>query len=83
MLVCLEENFKPMDARLTWWKECTNIVYRKFHNKKNADNEASDNQKEVWSKLIKDYEPDQIFNSDETGSFYRALPEHTLMFENE
>lgn len=34
------------------------------------------------AKLIKDYEPDQIFNSDETRLLYRALPEHSLMFKN-
>lgn len=59
--------------------------FRKLNaEKQEADNETVNNQKElVWAILIKDYQPDEIFNSDETGLYHKALPEHTLIFKNE
>ena len=37
----------------------------------------------IFQQLLKDYNRSQIFNTDETGLFYRALPEHTHMFKIE
>ncbi len=33
--------------------------------------------------ILKDYEPDDIFNADETGLFYKCLPKQTLTFKKE
>ena len=35
------------------------------------------------AKIIADYSPDDVYNADETGSFYRASSEHTYVFKNE
>ena len=34
-----------------------------------------------WPKLQKDYEPSEIYNADETGLYFRALPDHTYVFK--
>jgi len=33
--------------------------------------------------IIEEYSPDDIFNADETGLYYRALPEHTHIFKKD
>ena len=79
------ENFRPTDGWLSRWKERNNIVYRKLYGEKqDADLDAADYWKaNILPDLLKDYDPSQIFNTDETGLFYRALPEHTHMFKTE
>jgi len=36
-----------------------------------------------WSSLIAKYPQSCVFNADETGLYFRALPEHTYAFKNE
>lgn len=36
-----------------------------------------------WAEIKKDYAPRDIFNADETGLFFKALPERTLALKNE
>ncbi|GBN52467.1 Tigger transposable element-derived protein 4, partial [Araneus ventricosus] len=80
-----DSDFKATEGWLTRWKDRNNIVYRKLHGEKQDADSASaeDWSKDVWPTLIKDYKLDQIFKTDETGLFFRALPEHTLLFKNE
>ncbi|GBN34699.1 Tigger transposable element-derived protein 4 [Araneus ventricosus] len=80
-----DSDFKATDGWLNRWKDRNNIVYRKLHGEKQDADSASaeDWRKDVWPTLIKDYKPDQIFNTDETGLCFRALPEHTLLYKNE
>ena len=33
--------------------------------------------------MIAEFSPEDIYNADETGFYYRALPEHTYVFKNE
>lgn len=79
------ENFTPSNGWLTRWKQRNNIVFRKLHGEKqNADFDAANYWKtNILPDLLKDYDPHQIFNTDETGLFYRALPQHTHMFKTE
>lgn len=37
----------------------------------------------ILSKLLKDYNPKDIFNADETGLFFKCLPSKTLAFKND
>jgi len=32
--------------------------------------------------LLKDYEPHNVFNADETALFYKCLPDKTMTFKN-
>ena len=40
-------------------------------------------QNDRLSALLKEFKPEQIFNTDETGLFYRCLPDKTHVFKNE
>ncbi|GBN32296.1 Tigger transposable element-derived protein 6 [Araneus ventricosus] len=50
--------------------------------------DVDDNDSENWitetlSKLLKDYQPENIFNADETALFFQCLPQKTLPFKKE
>ena len=81
--IILIENFNITDGWLTRLKERNNIVYCKLHGERqNADFDVADNLMiTILPIFLKDYDFTQIFNSDETGLFYQALPEHTPMFK--
>ena len=78
-------NFVATDGWFQRWKKRENIVYKHVHGEQNdADAPAAASWLEVqWPKIIADYSPDDVYNADDTGLFYRALPEHTYLFKNE
>jgi len=38
--------------------------------------------KREWPKIIAEYSPEDTYNADETGLYFRAMPEHTYLFKN-
>jgi hypothetical protein len=51
---------------------------------KSADFLAADEWiKREWPKVIAEYSPEDTYNADETGPYFRATPEHTYLFKNE
>ena len=40
-------------------------------------------QLESLYEIIKEYDPEQVYNMDETGLFYRQLPRYSLLLPNE
>ena len=93
----LQEKAKDLAARLNkpdfkattgWfcrWKERNAIVYKRMHGeKKDADEPAADRWvADVLPELLKNYKPDDVYNCDETGIYYRAMPEGTLAQKSE
>src|SRR5215469_12987277 len=39
--------------------------------------------KRGWPKIFAEYSPEDTYNADETGLYFRAKPEHTYLFKNE
>ena len=77
-------DFKASVGWLERWKERHNIKFKKQHGEKQ---DADDFGAERWvmealPDIIKDYEPRDIFNADETGLYWRAIPDGTLAFKN-
>ena len=78
-------DFKVTNGWLCRWKTRYGIKYKKAHGEKNdADVESAD----VWtstvlSEILENFEPQNIYNADETGVYYRALPDGTLTFATE
>ena len=55
-----------------------------YREQRDADQSAADEWiLEKWPKLIETYSPDDVFNADETGLYFRALPDYTYLFRNE
>jgi len=78
------EEFRATDGWLQRWKERNNIKFKKKHGEKQ---DADDFSAERWvmealQDIIKDCEPRNVFNADETGLYWRAIPDGTLAFKN-
>lgn len=78
-------DFKPTNGWLARWKGRNNVVFKKLHGeKKDADVPAADNfRQNVLPDILKKYKEDDIYNADETGIYYRALPDGTLVNKTE
>lgn len=79
------DDFQCSDGWFDRWKKRHEITFSKISGEaKSVDLAAT----ETWTKQdFKDatarYEPEDIFNGDETGLFYQLAPEQTLRFKNE
>lgn len=77
--------FIASDGWLQRWRKRENIVFKRFHGEqKDADLSGAEKWiKEEWPKLLSSYSAENIHNADETGLYFRALPQHTFSFQNE
>ncbi|GFX84664.1 uncharacterized protein TNCV_724711 [Trichonephila clavipes] len=80
----LGTEFSASEGWLTNFKKRNGIVYKKMCE------ESSSVDINVWQKwqnslsdLIKEYEKSNSFNTDETGLFFKCLPEKTFTFKKE
>ena len=73
-------DFVPRHDWLARWKARNQIAYKRQHGeKKDADHVSADHwTTNVLPKLLHTYDPDDIYNADKTGIYYRALPDGTL-----
>lgn len=78
-------DFNASNGWFSRWLKRENIIYAKPAGEKaEADNVAADSWlREEWPVLREEYSPNNIFNADETGLYWRALPEHTYLFKSE
>lgn len=77
------ENFSATNGWLERWKKRENIKFKQLHGEKQ---DADDFGAERWvvdvlPNIIKEYDERNIFIADETGLYWRALPEGTLAFK--
>ena len=70
---------------LSGFKSRHNIHFRKLHGEgADADREGADDwARNVLPTLLLRYEPEDVYNCDETGLYYRATPDGTLMLRSE
>ncbi|XP_071056889.1 tigger transposable element-derived protein 6-like [Onthophagus taurus] len=77
------ENFKATDGWLSRWKVRHGIKCKKAHGEKNSSNvETAEKWKEDLPNLLRLYDPDNIYNSDEIGLFCRATPDGFLVYKH-
>lgn len=75
------DNFSPTIGWLTRWKNRNNIVFKKTcGEKKDANFEAAENYLKNFT-ASSNYAHNDIYNADETGLYYRALPDSTFDFK--
>lgn len=85
LAVKLKIDFEPTKGWLYRWQKRENIKFTKIHGESNdADHEAAENfTQNILPSMIENYEPEDIFNADESGLFYKALPSGTLAYKGE
>jgi len=76
--------FKASEGWFQAWKKRHNISFRTICGEsENANSDSAEAWKQVLGNICKNYHPNNIFNMDETGYFFRALPTKTLAVKNE
>jgi len=78
-------DFKASNGWLDRFKKRHGISSKKICGESNAVDKSVTNSwlEKTWPSLIKDYTPENVFNADETGLFFKLLPDRTLSFKNE
>jgi hypothetical protein len=77
------EDFKASNGWLDKFKERHGIVFKTLQGEAAAvDMEAVDNwRRDILIKLLAEYSPSNVFNVDETGLFWRLMPDKTMTFK--
>ena len=80
-----QPDFNATSGWLSRWKTRNNIVYKRLHGeKKDSDFTGADHWvTNVLPNLLETYQPQDIYNADETGLYYRTLPDGTLTQKTE
>lgn len=76
----MELNFEPNNGWLQRWKTANNITFHRSQGEQASADHGSADQwtRNVLPNLITDYEPCDIYNADESGLFYKAVPTGTM-----
>ncbi|XP_060836454.1 tigger transposable element-derived protein 6-like [Rhopalosiphum padi] len=77
-------DFTASDGWLSNFKKRHNLVFKKNCGESASVDEGICND---WQMILQDllceYDPKNVFNADETGLFFKCLPDRTLTFKNE
>ncbi|OUC40836.1 DDE superfamily endonuclease [Trichinella nativa] len=77
-------DFKASNGWINRFRERHGLVYRSVRGEAAGVNRYTvDTWKDRLQVLLNDYRPDDVFNADEMGLFYRILPDKTLTFKGE
>ena len=77
--------FIATNGWLCRWKLRHGIKFKKLHGeKKDADIDSAEQwSSTVLTQILDRYEPRNVYNADETGIYYRAVPDGTLTFSTD
>ncbi|XP_064479058.1 tigger transposable element-derived protein 4-like [Ornithodoros turicata] len=77
-------DFKFSDGWLRNFKKRYDLAFKKMCGESGAvDMTIVENYSDRLQSLLQQYSPDDIFNCDETGLFYKMMPDKTLAFSGE
>ena len=80
------DNSKKLDINWVYrWKTREEVVCKNLHGEAEFVDQDGVNEWQNYRlpSLLKEFQPEQIFNTDETELFYRCLPDKTHVFRNE
>ena len=78
-LLCKEDKFKASNGWLDNFKKRHNLKQYNIHGEAgSAPIQDLDSMREKLRQTLRDYDPKDIFNCDETGLFWKMKPSHTI-----
>ena len=79
------QNFRCTSGWLSCFKERHNIKFKSVQGEEKAvDLSLVDNWHQTsWQNILQEYQPSDIYNCDESGLFYKLLPNKTFTFKGE
>lgn len=79
------QDFKGSIGWLDKWKRRHDVVFRVVSGEAAAVNTSAISTwfEDQWKPVCDQYKPEDIYNADETGVFWRMLPDRTLSFSGE
>lgn len=73
-----------MDGWLAGFKRRNNIAFKKVAGEcKSVDDQVCKEWTDMLPYILEEYSPHDIYNADETGLFYKCLPDKTFTFKGE
>ncbi|KAG7273270.1 hypothetical protein CRUP_009698, partial [Coryphaenoides rupestris] len=80
-----EDDFKVSVGWFERFKRRENIVFKKLHGEAAEADTASRDEwlEDEWGQMRQDYAEEDIWNADESGIYFRALPDGTLTFKSD
>ncbi|XP_054734760.1 tigger transposable element-derived protein 4-like [Anastrepha obliqua] len=80
-----QPNFKASTGWLDNWKRRSGICHKKACGESNdvSEEDCMKWQRDVLPHLLEGYQARDVFNADETGLFFKCLPDNTLTFKNQ
>ena len=78
-------DFNPSLSWVQRWRQRKGIVFKKQHGEKqDHDAVGADHWiMNVWPEYNVKYAPCDVYNCDETGLYFKALPEHSMCFKDQ
>jgi hypothetical protein len=78
------EHFQASNGWLESFRACHNINFRSLSGESaGVDLEAAEDWKSKLKQVVSEYPPQNQFNADETGLFYRQIPRKSLVQKGE
>ncbi|XP_005994023.3 tigger transposable element-derived protein 4-like [Latimeria chalumnae] len=77
------DDFKATNGWLDHWKKRYDVVFKRAHREKKDANVPSATNwiKNQLPAILQHYKPEEVYNADETGLCYRALPNGSHVFK--
>ncbi|RXM30299.1 Tigger transposable element-derived protein 3 [Acipenser ruthenus] len=77
-------DFMPSDGWLSRWKARHNVVFKKEEGERQDSDwsAALDWKRKILPQILDSYSPNDIFNADESGLFFRDFPEKDIRLTN-
>lgn len=78
------DNFSGSNGWLEGFKKRNDIAFKNVCGESNSvDNDECNEWIKNLPALLHDYSPDDVFNADEAGLFYKCLPDKTFTFKGQ
>lgn len=78
------ENFRASNGWLANFKKRHELIFRKVCGESaKVDDDVCTEWKEKLASVTEGYDPENIYNADETGLFFKCLPDKTLSFKGD